>query len=68
MPIDWPPPMPTQADAERAWRELFAARLVERGVLDADAAKACAEAGDVDLSIDPADAADEEVTYWDADE
>lgn len=68
MPEWWPPPMPTQQDAERAWRELFAARLVERGVLDADAAKACAEAGEVDLSVDPAEAADDEVECWDADE
>jgi hypothetical protein len=68
MPEWWPPPMPTLADAHAAWRELFAARLVERGILDAEAAKACAEAGEVDLSVGPAEAADDEVTYWDADE
>lgn len=59
------PPMPTP---EEAWRARFAARLVERDILDADSAIACAAAADVDLSADPVEAADEEVTYWDADE
>lgn len=57
-------PMPARADAERVWRERFAARLVERGILDEDAARDCAAAGDVDLSADPSDAADDEVSYW----
>jgi len=62
-----PWPMPTLEDAERAWRELFAARLVELGV-DAESANACAAAGNVDLTDDPASAANAEVEYWDADE
>jgi hypothetical protein len=61
------PPMPTLADAHAAWRELFAARLVQLGV-DPESAKACADAGDVDLDCDPEHAADDEVSYWDADE
>ncbi len=62
-----PAPMPTRHDAEIAWRRLFAERLVECGVLDAEAARACAEASDVDLECDPLDAADDEVSYWDGD-
>lgn len=61
-------PMPTRSDAEAAWRKLFAARMVERDILDPESARACAEAHDVDLSTDPAEAADAEVEYWDADE
>lgn len=60
-------PLPTQHEAETAWRALFAARLVERGV-DEQSAKACAAAGDVRLEDDPAEAADDEMSYWDADE
>lgn len=63
-----PAPMPTRAEAESAWRKLFAARLVERDILDQESADACAAAHDVDLSADPAETADEEVQYWDADE
>jgi hypothetical protein len=33
---------------------------VERGI-DTDEARACCNAGDVDLSVDPADAADDEL-------
>jgi hypothetical protein len=62
-----PSPLPSQQEAEAAWRALFAARLVERGV-DEASAKACAEAGDVHFDFDPADAADDELSYWDADE
>lgn len=60
-------PMPTKAEAEAIWREAYAARLVERDLLDWDSARACAAAGDVDLSANPADAADSDVEYWDAD-
>lgn len=63
-----PSRMPTHDDAIAAWRRLFAARLVECGVLDQEGATACAEAADVDLSIAPAAAADDEVSYWSADE
>lgn len=62
------PPMPTIEEAHAAWRRAFAARLVERGALDHESADACAAAGDVDLSENPADAADDEMSYWDADE
>lgn len=62
-----PSPLPTQEEAEAAWRALFAARLIERGV-DEESAKACAAAGDVDLEEDPQCAADDELSYWDADE
>lgn len=61
-------PLPTRAEAEAVWRKMFAARMVERDLLDQAAADACAAAADVDLSVDPAEAADDEVTYWDADE
>lgn len=59
--------MPTREDAITAWRRLFADRLVERGILDRDAATSCAEAADVDLAVNPSDAADYEVEYWEAD-
>ena len=60
-------PMPTRADVVNAWRRAFAQRLVELGVLDTDAAQACAESMDVDLSADPRTAADTEVEYWNTD-
>lgn len=63
-----PDPMPTRAEAEAAWRRLFAARMVERDILDQQSADACAASHDVDLSVDPAEAADAEVEYWDADQ
>lgn len=50
-------------DKEAAWRRAFADRLVERG-LCRTFADACAAACDLDMLIDPADAADEEVSYW----
>lgn len=56
-------PMPTKADAEAAWRVLYVARMVERGI-HLDDAQACCNAGDVDLSVNPADAADDELEYW----
>lgn len=59
-------PMPTREEAEAVWRKAFAARLVEVGALDQEAADACAAAGDVDLSENPADVADDEMSYWDA--
>ena len=50
---------------EKEWLDKFEARLIERGV-DNDFAKATREASseDVDLSFDPADAADDEMSYW----
>jgi len=59
-------PMPTQADREAAWRHLYVARMVERGIALKDA-QACCAAGDADLSEDPAQAADDELDYWAAD-
>jgi hypothetical protein len=41
--------------------------MIERGINREDA-QACCDAGDVDLSADPADAADDELQYWAADE
>jgi hypothetical protein len=58
-----PTPMPSKADAEEAWRRLYVARMVERGVDQRDA-RACCDAGDVNLSENPADAADSELEYW----
>lgn len=52
-----------EKNAEAEWRQRFAARMVERGV-DPHDAKACSEAGEIDLSIDPANAADDELSYW----
>jgi hypothetical protein len=47
------------------WFDKFEARLIERGV-DKEFAKATRDASseDVDLSYDPADAADDEISYW----
>ena len=59
-------PMPTQAEAEAVWRAAYIARMVERGV-DAQDALACCNAGDVDLSEDPAGAADAELECWEDD-
>lgn len=60
-------PMPSRADAEAVWRRLYVDRMVERGV-DRENAQACCDAGEVDLSVNPADAADEELSYWENDE
>lgn len=56
-------PMPTQAEAEVIWRAAYVARMVERGVAIEDA-RACCDAGDADLSSNPADAADDQLQYW----
>ena len=60
-------PMPTEADRREAYKRLYVARMVERGVDEQDAS-ACFDAGDVDYDIEPAEAADDELSYWDADE
>lgn len=56
-------PMPSRVEAEAVWRRLYVDRMVERGVDRADA-QACCDAGDVDLSENPADAADDALQYW----
>jgi hypothetical protein len=58
-----PSPMPTRSEAEAAWRRFYVDRMVERGI-DRESAQACCDAGDVDLSENPADAADDELQYW----
>lgn len=60
-------PLPTKEQAEKVWREAFAARLVFLGV-DCESAAACANANGADLSVNPSDAADYEISYWDNDE
>lgn len=62
-----PSPMPSRVDAEAAWRRLYVERMVERGI-DPDDAHACVESCQVDLSVNPCDAADDELQYWEADE
>lgn len=59
-------PLPTKAEAEAAWRRGYVARMVERGI-HADDAQSCCDAGDVDLSTNPAAAADDQLEYWDGD-
>jgi hypothetical protein len=59
--------MPSKDDAEAVWRRLYVDRMVERGVAREDA-DACCAAGDVDLDANPADAADDELSYWENDE
>lgn len=61
-----PAPMPSRSEAETVWRRLYVERMVERGIDRADA-EACCAAGDVDLSVSPADAADDELQYWEDD-
>jgi len=61
-----PPPMPRRAEAEAIWRAAYIARMVERGI-PVDDATACCNAGDVVLSDDPVDAADDELEYWEND-
>lgn len=60
-------PMPLRSEAEAIWRRLYVARMVERGI-DHRSAQACCDAGDADLSVDPSDAADDELQYWENDE
>ena len=56
-------PMPLRSEAEAVWRQAYVHRMVERGV-DREDAQACCDASDVDLSVNPADAADDELQYW----
>lgn len=62
------PPMPTQEDRAAAWRSLYIARMVSAG-LDEESAAACFDAcgfgpNGYDLTEDPADCADDELSYW----
>ena len=50
-------PMPLRSEAVAVWRRLYVDRLVERGI-DRESAQARCDAGDVDLSVNPAEAAD----------
>lgn len=59
-------PVPSRAEAEAVWRQVYVDRMVARGV-DREDAQACSDAGDVDLTVDPADAADDELLYWGSD-
>lgn len=59
-------PLPTQVEAEAVWRVAYVARMVERGI-HIDDARACCDAGDVNLSENPADAADDQLQYWEND-
>lgn len=61
------PPMPTEADRREAYKRLYVARMVARGVHVEDAT-ACFEAGEIDYDTSPEDAADDELSYWDNDE
>lgn len=56
-------PMPARSEAEAVWRRLYVDRMVERGI-DREFAQACCDAGDANLSVNPADAADDELQYW----
>lgn len=58
-----PSPMPLRAEAEAIWRRLYVDRMVACGV-DREDAQACCDAGDADLSVNPADAADDQLQYW----
>jgi len=59
-------PMPTREEAEAAWRQAYVDRMVARGADREDAQMAC-DAIDAELSEDPADMADDDLEYWDAD-
>jgi hypothetical protein len=59
--------MPSRAEAEAVWRRFYVNRMVERGIHREDA-QACCDARDADLSVNPADEADDELQYWASDE
>lgn len=61
------PPMPTEADRREAYKQLYVARMVSRGINSQDASD-CFDAGEVDYDTDPQTAADDEMSYWDNDE
>jgi hypothetical protein len=61
------PPMPTEADRREAYKRLYVSRMVARGI-DQEDAEASFDAGEVDYDVDPESAADDELSYWDADE
>ncbi len=63
-----PPPIPTREEAEAVWRKAYVQRLMDAHNFNLEDATALADAGDVDLAIKPEDAADDEISYWDADE
>jgi hypothetical protein len=64
---DGPSPVPTMAEGERVWKAAYVAQMIFRGI-HVDDAQACCNAGSVDLSCDPAEAADDELEYWSNDE
>jgi hypothetical protein len=59
--------MPTGTDRRAAYKQLYVARMVAAGVPQ-EGAEECFEAGDeIDYDINPEDAADDEMHYWDND-
>lgn len=52
------------------WNNAYANRLQEVSGMEPQWAMECAEAADTDFDdgVNPVEAADEEMTYWDADE
>jgi hypothetical protein len=53
-----------------AWNKVYADRIQEKTGLEPNWAMECAQSADdaFEMGYDAADAADEELTYWDADE
>jgi hypothetical protein len=59
-----PSPIPEQSEAEAIWRRAYVDYMVKHGV-DREDAQACCDAGEVDLSETPEDAAEGEMQCWD---
>jgi hypothetical protein len=57
--------LPTMPTPEEAWRAKFAARLVEVANMPEHIAIDYAQSAELDLTEDPSDAADMEMSYWD---
>lgn len=63
-----PHPMPTEQEFRDAYKRAYVARIVERGI-HPEGAEYCWDAVEFDQirDIPPAEAADEEMSYWDGD-